>query len=229
MLYCSENNDKEKGSYTSNAHIIFPNIFSPHLVEPVAPWICSAESLLCAAWIWCFKPRLMLMLWLPPSSPADEPFLEWPHPCFPNKPSLKRIGFSTEVRRLTYPSFCKLHWGCLIFSHKTWTPESPKAFSPMYSLVREQWELRTNARSSQHADVRQQLTNLACRGDRVSAISQYHVLETAPPAAPSLCWNLHLSFTDLSPIPSLFGETTATKPIPALEHLSCSLHWFLLK
>lgn len=111
----------------------------------------------------------------PISSPADEPFLEWPHPCFPNKPSLKRIGFSTEMRRLTYPSFCKLHWGCLIFSHKTWTPESPKAFSPMYSLVREQWELRTNARSSQHADVRQQLTNLACRGDRVSAISHASV------------------------------------------------------
>lgn len=37
------------------------------------------------------------MLQLPPSSLANELFLEWPHPCFPNKPSLKRIGFSTKT------------------------------------------------------------------------------------------------------------------------------------
>lgn len=176
MLYCSENDDKAEGSYMLNTDIIFPNIFNPQLAKPMATWIFRAESQLCATWIWRFKPLPMLMLQFPPSSLADGPFLEWPHPCFPNKLSLKRIRFSTERQRLTYPSFCKLHCGCLIFSHKTWTPKSPKAFSPMYSLVRERLELRANARSRQHADVRQQLTNLPCRGDKVNTIS--HVLCT---------------------------------------------------
>lgn len=158
------------------------------------------------------------MLRFPPSSPVDEYYLEGPHPCFPNKRSLKRIwltpasasyivgpsSFHTKLELLSLP---RHFLQCTVWSENGWSSE------PMRDPDNTQmWD---SSWPTFHAE-----------GTRSVPSLKYSAPWARRPAPVTafLSQSLHLSSTQfLSPSPS--EEITCRKSIPAQEH-SFSLHLF---